>query len=58
MGVARPETAVHARGFVVEASVDLEWVVNEPGSEDTAALLDGRPLHAPKLLPAQAANPL
>ncbi len=45
-------------GVVVDASVALKWVVAEPGSEDAARLLDGRPLHAPPLLLVEAANAL
>lgn len=49
-----PETGA----CVVDASVALKWVLNEEGSEQAAALLDGRRLHAPALLRIEAANAL
>jgi predicted nucleic acid-binding protein len=43
---------------VVDASVALKWVLDEPGSAAAAALLDGRALHAPDLLAIEAGNAL
>ena len=43
-------------GVVVDASVAIKWVVDEPGLAAAALLLDGRPLHAPSLLFVEAAN--
>ncbi|MEM1128987.1 MAG: type II toxin-antitoxin system VapC family toxin [Pseudomonadota bacterium] len=43
---------------VVDASVALKWVLDEPGSADAAGLLDGRALYAPPLLQIEAANAL
>ena len=43
-------------GVVVDASVAIKWVIEEPGSAAAALLLDGRPLHAPPLLFVEAAN--
>ena len=45
-------------GAVIDASVAIKWVVTEPGSDLAASLLDGRPLHAPALMPVEAANAL
>jgi predicted nucleic acid-binding protein len=38
------------KGAVVDASVAVKWVVDEPDSDLAALLLDGRPLLAPDLL--------
>lgn len=43
-------------GAVVDASVVVKWVVAEAGSDDAAALLDGRPLLAPELILPECAN--
>lgn len=43
---------------VVDASVALKWVLDEPGSDAAAALLDGRRLYAPQLLMIEVANAL
>ncbi len=43
-------------GVVVDASVAIKWVVDETGSAEAAALLDGRTLHAPPLLFVEVAN--
>ena len=55
----RPRSArrtSEVNGAVVDASVAIKWVVDEPGSAAAALLLDGRPLHAPPLLFVEAAN--
>lgn len=44
-------------GLVVDASVAVKWVVQEPGS-DAAAALEGQQLAAPTLLLAECANTL
>ena len=44
-------------GFVVDASVAIKWVVEEPGAELAALLLD-HPLAAPDLLGPECANVL
>lgn len=51
-------TAPVQGGCVVDASTALKWVLQEEGSEAAAALLDGRPLHAPVLLFAEVGNAL
>lgn len=43
--------------LVIDASVALKWLVEEPGSEDALAL-QGRDLAAPALLRIEAANVL
>lgn len=43
---------------VVDASVAVKWIVDEDGSDAAAALLDGRPIHAPDLLYVETANAL
>lgn len=46
-------------GFVVDASVAVKWLVEEPLSEQAARLLDADlPLLAPELIYAEAANAL
>jgi predicted nucleic acid-binding protein len=46
-------------GFVVDASVAIKWLVDEPLSEQAAKLLDDDlPLAAPELIYAEAANAL
>ena len=46
-------------GFVVDASVAIKWLVDEPLSERAAKLLkDDLPLAAPELIYAEAANAL
>ena len=45
-------------GLVVDASVAIKWVVEEPGSEAAAALLGGTSLLAPDLLLVECANAL
>jgi predicted nucleic acid-binding protein len=46
-------------GYVVDASVAVKWLVDEPFSDAAARLLDGRAtLVAPDLLFAEAANAL
>jgi predicted nucleic acid-binding protein len=47
------------RGFVVDASVAIKWLIDEPLSEHAARLLDSDvPLVAPELIYAEAANAL
>lgn len=47
------------RGFVVDASVAVKWLVDEPLSDQAAKLLeDGLLLAAPELIYAEAANAL
>jgi predicted nucleic acid-binding protein len=47
------------RGFVVDASVAVKWLVDEPLSEAAAELLeDGLLLAAPELIYAEVANAL
>lgn len=47
------------RGFVVDASVAIKWLVDEPLSDLAAKLVDdGLPLVAPDLIYAEAANAL
>lgn len=43
---------------MIDASVALKWVLNEPGSDAAAELLDGRALFAPPLLATEVANAL
>ena len=43
--------------LVVDASVALKWVIDEPGS-DAAAALHGSSLSAPDLMPVECANVL
>lgn len=43
---------------IIDASVALKWVCDETDSERAAALLDGRPLAAPDIWIAEAANAL
>jgi predicted nucleic acid-binding protein len=46
-------------GFVVDASVAIKWLIDEPLSEQAARLLDADlPLLAPELIYAEAANAL
>lgn len=45
-------------GCVVDASVALKWVLDEPGSAAASELLDGRGLFAPPLLAIEVANAL
>lgn len=45
-------------GCVVDASVALKWVLDEPGSAAASGLLDGRGLFAPPLLAIEVANAL
>ena len=46
-------------GFVVDASVAIKWLVDEPLSAQAARLLDDDlPLAAPELIYAEAANAL
>ncbi|MDA0664720.1 MAG: type II toxin-antitoxin system VapC family toxin [Proteobacteria bacterium] len=46
-------------GYVVDASVAVKWVVNEPYSDQAAALLAGnRVLCAPEMIYAETANAL
>jgi len=46
-------------GFVVDASVAVKWLVDEPLSAQAAKLLDDDlPLAAPELIYAEAANAL
>ena len=45
-------------GCVVDASVALKWVLDEPGSVAASELLDGRWLFAPPLLATEVANAL
>ena len=46
------------RRVIVDASVAVKWVIDEAGSDRAALLLDGRVLHAPRLLFIEAANAL
>lgn len=43
---------------VVDASVGVKWVIDEPGSDAAAALLDGHELHVPDLFLVETANAL
>lgn len=43
---------------MVDASVALKWVLDEPGSAAASELLDGRGLFAPPLLATEVANAL
>ncbi len=45
------------RGFIVDASIVIKWVVDEPGA-DLATLLLDHPLAAPDLLGPECANVL
>jgi predicted nucleic acid-binding protein len=45
-------------GAVVDASVAIKWVIDEPGSSAAAALLSAGPLRAPDLLLVECANVL
>lgn len=46
-------------GYVVDASVAVKWLVDEPGSAEAARLLDENvPLVAPELIYSEAANAL
>jgi len=45
-------------GAVIDASVAVKWVVDEPGSGAAAALLSAGPLQAPDLLLVECANVL
>jgi len=51
------KTALSA-GVIVDASIALNWVITEDGSDRAVRLLGGRPLHAPWLLLTEAANAL
>lgn len=42
--------------YVVDASVVIKWVVDEPGSEAAIRLIDGPTLSAPDLLMSECAN--
>ena len=42
--------------FVIDASVVIKWMVDEPGSEHAVRLIDGRTLSAPDLLTSECAN--
>jgi predicted nucleic acid-binding protein len=42
--------------FVIDASVVIKWVVDEPGSEYAVRLIDGPTLSAPDLLMSECAN--
>ena len=42
--------------FVIDASVVIKWVVDEPGSEHAVKLIDGPTLSAPDLLMSECAN--
>jgi len=42
--------------FVIDASVVIKWVVDEPGSEHAVRLIDGPTLSAPDLLMSECAN--
>jgi predicted nucleic acid-binding protein len=44
--------------FVVDASVAIKWVIEEPGSEAARALVLGEPLLAPDFLIIECANVL
>lgn len=47
------------RGFVVDASVAVKWLVDEPLSDEAAKLLEeGLLLAAPELIYAEVANAL
>jgi predicted nucleic acid-binding protein len=52
MAVELPKT------IVVDASVGLKWVVNEIGSDQAVALIEGRRLIAPSLFWVETANAL
>jgi predicted nucleic acid-binding protein len=46
-------------GYVIDASVAIKWLIDEPLSEQAARLLDADlPLLAPELIYAEAANAL
>ena len=50
---------MQVRGFVVDASVAVKWLVDEPLSAQAARLLDQeQPLAAPELLHVEVANAL
>jgi predicted nucleic acid-binding protein len=53
-----PDDLAPRSPLVVDASVGLKWVVEESGSDDAAALLDGRKLLTSALFWAEAANAL
>lgn len=42
--------------FVIDASVVIKWVIDEPGSEHAVKLIDGPTLSAPDLLMSECAN--
>ncbi len=42
--------------YVIDASVVIKWVVNEPGSENAVRLIGGPTLSAPDLLMSECAN--
>lgn len=42
--------------YVIDASVAIKWVVEEPGTAEALALRDGGRLMAPELLVAECAN--
>ncbi len=42
--------------YVVDASVVIKWVVDEPGSEHAVQLIDGPTLCAPDLMMSECAN--
>ena len=44
--------------LVVDASVAVKWLIEEENSADAITLLDGRELHAPRLLVSEVANTL
>lgn len=46
------------RTLVVDASVGVKWVVDEPGSEEAVALIAGRRLVVPSLFWVETANAL
>jgi len=43
------------RGFIIDASIAVKWVVEEPGTKEALALR-ACPLGAPELLVAECAN--
>ena len=46
-------------GYVVDASVEVKWLVSEAFSDQAARLIDGKaPLIAPELIFTEAANAL
>ena len=60
---ARTATAAHRDGllmrFVVDASVAVKWLVEEPDSDAALALAEsGEELHAPRLMASEVANAL